>query len=119
VTAFRVFLFLLLATLACYTTVVIVNHGIGFLDVFLGDIAAMGWPGQFNVDFSFMLMLAALWIAWRHRYSGAGIAFAMLTFFGGALFLAVYLLVLTTRTRGDMRALLLGESRSPSGSRSP
>ncbi len=110
-TVFRALLFLMLVILAAYTAVVINNHGFGLLQVFFGDMAAMGWPGQFNLDFMFMLTLAGIWVAWRHGFSPSGLALAVLTFFGGALFLSAYLLVVSARSKGDVRSLLLGESR--------
>ncbi len=60
-----IFLVIAWLSLMAYTTAVIANHGMGFLLVFFGDIAAMEWPGQFNMDFTLMLSLAAIWIAWR------------------------------------------------------
>lgn len=84
------------------------------LPVFFGDMAKMGWPGQFNLDFMCMLMLSALWVAWRHRFSGRGLALGLLAFFGGALFLSVYLLVVTLGADGDVEALLLGPQRETS-----
>jgi hypothetical protein len=42
-----------------YTVIVINNHGIGLLPVFFGDMAEMGWPGQFNLDFMCFLALSA------------------------------------------------------------
>ena len=89
--AFRAMLVVMLIALAGYTAVVISNHGWDLLSVFFGDMATMGWPGQFNLDFMCMLALSGLWVAWRHRFSGAGIALGMVAFFGGALFLSVYL----------------------------
>ncbi|MHA3842068.1 hypothetical protein ACX0GZ_12705 [Sphingomonas aestuarii] len=50
-TAFRALLILLWIALAAYTAVVISQHGIGLLPIFLGDIATLAWPGQFNLDF--------------------------------------------------------------------
>jgi hypothetical protein len=97
--------------LLVYTAAVIANHGWNLLSVFFGDMATMTWPGQFNLDFMFMLMLSGLWVAWRHRFSAAGLVLAVVAVFGGALFLSVYLLVLSLRTKGDVREVLLGESR--------
>ena len=67
--AFRALLLVMLIALAGYTAVVISNHGWGLLPVFFGDMATMGWPGQFNLDFLFMLTLSAIWVAWRHEFS--------------------------------------------------
>ena len=114
-TAFRVVLVLLWVALAGYTGIVIANHGTGLFAVFFGDMAAMGWPGQFNLDFMSMLLLSGLWVAWRHRFSGSGMVLGALAFVGGALFLTAYLLVLSIRARGDMTELLLGERRATGG----
>ena len=101
----------MLAVLLVYTAAVISNHGLGLLPVFFGDMAAMGWPGQFNLDFMFMLALSALWVAWRHRFSGAGITLGALAFFGGAMFLTIYLLIVTKQVNGDPHAVVLGAQR--------
>jgi hypothetical protein len=108
---FRALLVVMLFVLAGYTALVISNHGLGLLAVFFGDMAAMGWPGQFNLDFMFMLALSAIWVAWRHEFSMAGIALGALAFFGGAMFLTVYLLIASGQVQGDVRKLLLGRSR--------
>jgi hypothetical protein len=112
VTAFRVFLVAVWATIFGYTAIVVAHHGMGLLAVFFGDMAKMDWPGQFNLDFMFMLALSALWVAWRHHFSSGGLGLAVLAFFGGASFLSVYLLVLSLQTQGDVRALLLGADRA-------
>ena len=110
--AFRMLLLVILVVLAGYTAVVISNHGWGLLAVFFGDIGRMTWPGQFNLDFLFMLTLSALWVAWRHRFTPGGLVLAALALFGGALFLSLYLLVVSWQARGDVRRLLLGDSRA-------
>ncbi len=104
----RLMLSLMLVVLVAYTGVVMAGHGIDFMPVFFGDIAKMGWAGQFNLDFMGMLLFAALWLAWRHRFSAAGIVLALLALVGGTPFLCIYLLVQSTRSGGDVRALLLG-----------
>ena len=110
--AFRILLLVILVVLAGYTADVIANHGWGLLAVFFGDIGRMEWPGQFNLDFLFMLTLSATWVAWRHEFSPGGLVLAALAWFGGALFLAVYLLIVSWQARGDARRLLLGDSRA-------
>lgn len=110
---FRAFLVVSWLVLAGYTAVVIGNHGWGLLSVFFGDMLAMGWPGQFNRDFMIMLMLSALWVAWRHRFSGVGLLLGLAALFGGALFLTTYLLVISVTVRGDVRQMLVGASRAP------
>lgn len=110
--AFRALLVVLWLIIAGYTAIVISNHGIGLLGVFFGDMAAMGWPGQFNLDFMSLLTLSGLWVAWRHRFSGPGLALGALAFVGGVLFLAAYLLVVSFQARGDVNEVLLGKSRT-------
>lgn len=110
-TLFRLFLLTCLIVIASYTSVTIANHGWNLLPVFFGDMAEMGWPGQFNLDFMCFLALSALWVSWRHQFSAGGLALGLIAFFGGMLFLSIYLLVHTGRARGDMKVLLLGEGR--------
>jgi hypothetical protein len=111
-TLFRLFLFACLAAIISYTSVTIANHGINLLPIFFGDMAAMAWPGQFNLDFTCFLALSALWVSWRHEFSPAGLLLGVIAFFGGMLFLSIYLLIQTGRSRGDIKTLLLGESRA-------
>lgn len=110
--AFRALLIVAWAILVGYTAIVIVNHGMGLFGVFLGNMVAMGWPGQFNLDFMFMLTLSALWVAWRHQFSVAGLMLGLLAFFGGSLFLATYLFILSWLTKGDVKQMLLGKARA-------
>lgn len=109
---FRVLLAIMLVTLLVYTSIVIANHGMNLLPVFFGDIAAMGWPGQFNLDFSGFLILSALWTSWRHHFSTLGLALGVVAIFGGMGFLTVYLLVASYQVNGDIKALLLGPKRA-------
>ncbi|MDP1756514.1 MAG: hypothetical protein Q8S94_10615 [Pseudohongiella sp.] len=108
---FRLLLVVIFTVLTVYTLVVITNHGINLLPVFFGDMAQMAWPGQFNLDFMCFLALSALWVAWRHQFSGAGLALGVLAFFGGAVFLSVYLFIHSFKVNNNLVALLLGPSR--------
>lgn len=110
--AFRVYLAALWVILIAYTLVVLHAHGADLVSVFFGDIAALGWPGQFNLDFLMMLTLSALWTAWRNTFSPAGLGLGFLALIGGASFLCVYLLVLSIVWKGEMRPILLGPSRA-------
>ncbi len=107
---FRVLTLVVFGLLLAYTAVVAANHGLNLLPVFFGDMAKVDWPGQFNLDFMFMLTFSALWVSWRHRFSGAGMALGLLAFFGGALFLSAYLFVESLRVGGDMKRLVLGQN---------
>jgi len=109
--ALRAFLAAVFLVIAAYTLVVVANHGLNLLPVFFGDMTKMQWPGQFNLDFMCMLLLAGLWVSWRHRFSVAGVVLGLVAVLGGALFLSAYLLVESFRTKGDMRRLLLGAGR--------
>lgn len=111
-TAFRAFLILVWAIVIGYTAVVISHHGFGLLGVFFGDMKTMAWPGQFNLDFTFMLMFSSLWVVWRHQFSFAGFMLGLLALFFGSLFLSTYLFSLSWRTRGDLRTMLLGSTRA-------
>lgn len=109
--AFRSFLVTVFLIIAGYTLVVIANHGLNLLPVFFSDMAKMQGPGRFNLDFMCMLLLAGLWVSWRHRFSVAGVVLGLVAVFGGALFLSAYLLIESFRTKGDIRRLLLGDAR--------
>ena len=109
--ALRIYLSIIFVVILGYTSVTIANHGMNLLPVFFGDMATMAWPGQFNLDFMFMLTLSGLWVAWRHQFTPGGIALGLLAVFGGAMFLSTYLLILTSRDR-DVRRLLLGPGRA-------
>ena len=97
--------------LTLYSCVTISRHGLGLLPIFFGDMAAMTWPGQFNFDFFGFLLLSGIWTAWRNNFSGKGLGLGLLAVFGGMLFLSLYLLYLSYKTQGDIKAMMLGESR--------
>jgi hypothetical protein len=60
----------------------------GLLGVFRGDMAKFGWAGQFNADFMAMLVMPAIWLAWRNNFSKLGFFLAPVAFLGGAAFLS-------------------------------
>lgn len=107
-TMFRVFLATCLIAIVGYTSVTIADHGVNLLPIFFGDMAEMAWPGQFNLDFMTFLLLAGLWVAWRHDFSPRGIALGVVAVFGGMLFLLVH----SVKTGGDVKALFLGKARA-------
>jgi hypothetical protein len=109
---FRVLLVGMLLVLGGYTALVIGGHGLDLFPVFIGNILAVGWSGQFNLDFAFLLALTAIWIAWRHEFSVGGIALGALVTILGVLLLASYLLVVSLRAKGDARIMALGERRA-------
>ena len=105
---FRIVLAMLWILLVTYTAVVVSRHGLNLFPIFFGDMARLGWPGQFNLDFTLMLTLSATWVTWRSGFSLQGWLLGGLALVGGASFLTLYLLWLTFRTRGDARKLVLG-----------
>lgn len=113
--AFKIFLIIGWVGLVAYTGSVISAHGLDLLPIFFGDIVEGGWPGQFNFDFSCLLMLSALWTAWRNSFSAVGILFGFAALVGGAGFLLLYLFVLAIQSRGDIVLMLLGPGRARQG----
>lgn len=108
---FRAFLVACLLSILIYTGVTIGVHGWNLLPVFFGDMAAMGWPGQFNFDFFTFLLLSGLWTAWRNDFTLGGVALGLIAVFGGMLFLSVYLIILSYRHKGDIGEMMLGAKR--------
>lgn len=110
--AMRAYLVFLLVALGGYTWIVGNNHGWNLVPIFFRDIAALNWPGQFNMDFMCFLSLSAFWTAWRNEFGAVGLGLAVVAFFGGMMFLATYLLFLIGSTGGDAKRILLGDSRA-------
>ena len=113
-TMFRIFLMTIISIVGVYTAIVVANHGMGLLPIFFGDIADMGWPGQFNMDFLSFLILGAFWIMWRHHFSALGLLLGLSIFAGGAPYLCIYLLVGSFQAKGDAKEILLGQRRAKS-----
>ncbi|MGR5558605.1 hypothetical protein ACQKQC_20220 [Vibrio fortis] len=109
---FRVLLATIFIVLSTYTAAVISDHGMNLIPIFFGEIMEMTWSGQFNMDFMFFLMLSATWVSWREDFSVRGFFLGTLAFFGGALFLSVYLLVESFKVKGNIQVLLLGRQRA-------
>jgi hypothetical protein len=110
--AFRILLLSMLSAVLIYTGVVVSTQGWNFMPVFLADLLALKWPGQFNLDFTCLLMLSGLWMAWRHRFSPWGLVLGGGMLVGGTPLLSSYLLVASIQAQGDVRVLLLGQDRS-------
>lgn len=108
---FRILLIIMCIYIVGYTGITISNHGWNLFPIFLGDMAEMGWPGQFNSDFMSFLILSALWVAWRNNYSFTGVGLSVIAFLGGIMFLAPYLLYLSFQSKGDMKEFFMGKSR--------
>jgi hypothetical protein len=111
-TVLRVVLSIMFVAIVGYTSVVIGHHGMGLFSIFFGDMATMGWPGQFNLDFMCMLLLSGLWVSFRHQFRAPGILLGLCAVFGGATFLSLYLFVESFRLKGDVTSLVLGGNRA-------
>ena len=109
--AFRVFLAVVFAGVFFYTATVGITHGWNLLPIFFGDIMAMTWAGQFNMDFTCFLLLSGLWLAWRHDFSPSGIALGAVGVFGGILVLAPYLLAASLKARGRREGPASGQGQ--------
>ena len=109
--AFRLLMVAVIVAVGAYTVPVLIDHGLALHGIFFGDIAAMGWPGQFNVDFLAMLVMSAAYVGWREGAVegrvGRGLVLGLLAFNLGAPFLAGYLLW-KSRGRTSVRDVLVG-----------
>ena len=114
--AFRFLLFAMILGIVVYTGAVGIMHGWGLFPIFFGDIVALTWPGQFNVDFSCLLLFSGLWLAWRNNFTPGAIALGLLGVVGGTMLLAPYLLWVSFQAKGDMKVILLGATRAASPS---
>lgn len=111
-TAFRILLVLLFINMVVFTIVAGTNEGWDLASVFINDLKAMNWSGQFNVDFTSYLILSAVWLAWRYEFKPRGLAIAVVALVMGILVFAPLLLYLTIKAKGDVKEVLLGEGRS-------
>ena len=109
---FRNIVIVLFGFLAIYTVFTIANVGINFVPVFVADLMSVTWRGQIGFDFLSYLILSGLWVAWRHDFTGGGIALAIIVVLGGMLAFALYLLFAIGRSEGDLNIMLLGQQRT-------
>jgi hypothetical protein len=78
------------------------------LPLIINEIIGLNWKGLYNLDFSSYLLLTALWICWRHRFTACAWLLAVCSIAGGMLFLAPYLFYQSTKMDGSIEGLLLG-----------
>ena len=108
----RVLLAVMVIVVSAYTFFTLQIDGLALFEIAAGDLAAMGWRGQFVLDFVCYLLLSFIWIAWRHEFSLAGIVFGLLASQLGIIFFASYVIVVSLQCQGDMKQILLGERRA-------
>jgi hypothetical protein len=91
-----------------YTIIAIQNDGANFLERAKEFVTSMTWMGQFALDFQCYLILSALWIAWRNKFSVKSIMIAILAMILGIIVFAPYLLYLLSKEKGDFKGVLIG-----------
>jgi len=94
--------------MALYTAFAFQHEGPDLFSVFFSNLLALNWSGQFNLDFSFYLVLSGLWMVWRNGLPARSVALAVAAMILGILFFAPYLLYLLGVHQGDLRAVLVG-----------
>lgn len=104
-------LLLIIQTLALlvYTGIAVENEGWTLFAVFINNINAFNWNGQFNLDFSCYLTISGLWIMWRNKFSITSIIIGIVAMIIGIIAFAPYLLNLLIIEKGDLKKVLLGE----------
>ncbi len=95
--------------LLVYTFIAAQNDGGNFLARAIEFATSMTWMGQFALDFQCYLMLSALWIAWRNKFSIKSILIAVVAMILGIIVFGPYLLFLITKEKGDLKRVLIGE----------
>jgi len=105
---FKGFLIIQTIVLLIYTALAIINDGGNFLLRAQEFVFSLKWIGQFTLDFNAYLMLSAIWIAWRNKFSGLSILFALTAMILGIIVFAPYLLYLLSKEKGDLERVLIG-----------
>ena len=108
---FKGFLIAMGVVVFIYTAVAIMNEGPNLFRSTWPLFLEWKWPSQFFMDFLTYLWLSGLWVAWRHEFSGVGIALGITASLLGMIFLSIYLLIAISKANGDMREVLLGKAR--------
>ncbi|MEM9545186.1 MAG: hypothetical protein AAGA77_04400 [Bacteroidota bacterium] len=91
-----------------YTAIAIQNDGFNFLGRAQEFVLSMTWMGQFALDFQCYLILSALWISWRDRFSAKSILLAITAMIFGIIVFAPYLLNLLYKEKGNIARVLIG-----------
>jgi len=92
-----------------YTLIVFQHDGINFLARAYEYIVSLSWSGQFILDFNCYLLLSALWIAWRSKFSAQAVLIAIIAMILGIIVFAPYFLYLVTKENGELNKVLIGE----------
>lgn len=95
--------------LLIYTIIAMKNDGFNFFARAQEFALSMTWMGQFALDFQCYLILSALWIIWRNKFSGNSILMAVVAMILGIIVFAPYVLYLTFAEGGDVKKVLVGD----------
>ncbi|WP_350292661.1 hypothetical protein [uncultured Croceitalea sp.] len=98
--------------LLIYTAIAIKNDGGNFLERAQEFVFSLTWMGQFTLDFNCYLILSALWIAWRNKFTTSSILMAILASILGIIVFAPYVLFLIFKEKGDLKRVLVGYRQS-------
>ena len=107
---FRISLLAVFTTVLVYTFIVGNNEGWNFIPIFFGDITEINWTGQFNLDFSFFLILTGFWIVWRNQFKPLGYVLGLLTLIGGIPYVSIYLFYLSLKSN-NINSVLIGNNK--------
>lgn len=90
-----------------YTFMAFKSGGANLFTVFLDNIYALNWSGQFNLDFLCYLLLSGLWIMWRNQFSTSSIMIGISAMILGIIFFAPYVFWLLYKEKGNLRQVLV------------
>ena len=104
---------LLLQTLIvlAYTLYVGLQEGWIFMQVAITNLTSLTWNGQFMADFSCYLILSALWIMWRDKFSVLSIVIGLMAMVLGIIVFAPYLVWLLYKEKGLISKVLMGQRK--------
>jgi len=112
VTTLRLFLLVSTVVIYAFTYSAVTAQGFNWPAVAFGDILALNWRSQFDVDLVIHLLLLATWVSWREGFSMKGHFFGFLSIVMGGMFSFPYLLHATYVAKGDPIGVLLGDHQS-------
>ncbi len=92
VTTIRVFLLVSTVAIYLFTYLAVASHGLDWPSIAVGDILALNWRSQFDIDFIIHLLLMATWVSWRERFSPKGLIYGLLSIVLGGMFSFPYLI---------------------------
>jgi hypothetical protein len=107
-TGLTVLLVVMTLVVAILTLIAFQREGAGLFQVFIGNIRAGGWNGQFNADFTCYLLLSGLWLMWRNHFRPAALLMGVAASILGIVVFAPYLVYLLYREKGNLVKVLVG-----------